>query len=182
MDLISISSHPDHVLGQTEGKQLVLKIISPLLTAAKAMWKLKEDSRREVLLGVPTAAEKIQLARQKKKHGDIRRWLKRVQHKVDHLQHVTEAHQDIDSTSTLDLLSEPPPPSPRARTRLRRTLTPQEILPPHPAPIVRWRTTTIQDFFSLTREHSKKMIAKNPPHWTNTVPQAHTNGTARHEH
>jgi len=40
-------------------KQLVLKIISPLLMAAKAMWKIKEDSRREVLLGVPTAAAKI---------------------------------------------------------------------------------------------------------------------------
>ena len=66
-------------------KQLVIKIISPLLTAAKAMWKIKEDSRREVLLGVPSAAEKIQIARQKKKHGDIRRWLKRVQHKVGHL-------------------------------------------------------------------------------------------------
>jgi len=145
------------------------------------MWKFKEDSKQEVLLGVPTAAEKIQLARQKKKHGDIRSWLKRVQHKVGHLQHVTEAHHDIDSTSTLDLLSEPP--SPRARTRLRRTPTTRETLPPQPAPTVRWRTTTIHDFFPLTREHSgKKMIAENPPHWTSTFPQAHTNGTAGHDH
>jgi len=47
-------------------KQLVLKIIKPLPSAAKAMWKIKEDSRRETLLGVPTAAERVRLARQKK--------------------------------------------------------------------------------------------------------------------
>jgi hypothetical protein len=144
-------------------KQLVIKIISPLLTAAKAMWKIKEDSRREVLLGVPSAAEKIQLARQKKKHGDIRRWLKRVQHKVGHLQHVTETNHDIDSTPISDLLSATLPSPTRAHTRLRRTRTPQVPPLPHPAPTTRWRTTTIQDFFPLTKEHSKKMIAKNPP-------------------
>ena len=158
-------------------KQLVIKIISPLLTAAKAMWKIKEDSRREVLLGVPSAAEKIQLARQKKKHGDIRRWLKRVQHKVGHLQHVTETNHDIDSTPISDLLAATPPSPTRAHTRLRRTRTPQESPLPHPAPTTRWRTTTIQDFFPLTKEHSKKMIAKNPPHGSTPFPQAYTNGT-----
>jgi len=145
-------------------KQLVLKIISPLMTAAKAMWKLKEDSRREVLLGVPSVAEKIQLARQKKKQGDIRRWLKRVHHKVGHLQHVTEINQDIDSTPILDLLTETPLlPLPRAHTRLRRTPTPQVSPQSPPVPTVRWRSTTIQDFFTLTREHKKKMITKNSP-------------------
>jgi len=109
-------------------KQLVIKIISPLLTAAKAMWKIKEDSRREVLLGVPTAAD--------------------------------AANQTEEAS---DLLAATPPSPTRAHTRLRRNRTPQEPPSPHPAPTTRWRTTTIQDFFPLTKEHSKKMIAKNPP-------------------
>jgi len=71
------------------------------------MWKIKEDSSREVLLGVPTAAERIQLVRHKKQQGDIRRWIKRVQRKVVYLQHVAKVHQDIDQTDTVDLLNEP---------------------------------------------------------------------------
>jgi hypothetical protein len=140
-------------------KQLVLKIIKPLLAAATAMWQIKEDSRRETLLGVPTAAERVSLARQKKHQGDIRKWFRRVQHKVGSLQHLTEDRLDIDHSDTADLLAETPT-VPLHTTRLRRTATPTPAPPPPPA--VRWRTTTIQDFFPLTRDNSKKMIAKNP--------------------
>jgi len=87
-------------------KQIVLKIIKPLLSAAKAMWKIKENSRRENLLGVPTAAERVSLARQKKQQGDIRKWFKRVQYKVGFLQHLTEDRLDIDHSDTVDLLAE----------------------------------------------------------------------------
>jgi hypothetical protein len=140
-------------------KQLVLKIIKPLLAAATAMWKIKEDSRRETLLGVPTAADRVSLARQKKHQGDIRKWFRRVQHKVGSLQHLTADRLDIDHSDTADLLAETPT-VPLHTTRLRRTATPTPE-PPSP-PAVRWRTTTIQDFFPLTRDNSKKMIAKNP--------------------
>jgi len=111
------------------------------------MWKIKEDSRREVLLGVPTAADRIQLVRQTKQQGDVRRWIKRVQHKVGYLQHVAEDHQDIDQMNTVALLHKPPLPPTQARTRLRRT-TASPKTPTPSAPKIRWRTT-IQHFFPL---------------------------------
>jgi len=104
-----------------------------------------------------------------------------VQHKVGYLQHVAEIHQDIEHTETADLLTEPPPPPPQVRTRLRRTATTAKIPLTHPAPTVCWRTTTIQDFFPLTREHSKKMIAKNPLPNGQALSQAYSHGTAGDE-
>jgi len=89
-------------------KQLVLKIIKLLLSVAKAIWKIKKDYRRETLLGVPTAVDRVSLARQKKQQGNIRKWFKRVQHKVGSLQHLTEDRLDIDHSDTADLLAETP--------------------------------------------------------------------------
>jgi len=120
--------------------------INPLLTAAKAMWKIKEKSRREVLLGVLTAAESITHARQKRYQGDL---VKRVWPKVGHLQHLTESDHDIDHIASQDLLNKVPFLPLLIKARLRRTA-------------IRWRNTIIQDFFPLDSNNSKKMVAKLP--------------------
>jgi len=120
------------------------------------MWKIKEVSRRETLLGVPTAAERVNLARQKKQQVDIKKWFK---HKVGSLQHLTEGQLDIDHSDTADLLAETPTTH-LHMTQLRQTaVTPSE---PPPPTVVQRRTITILDFFPLTKNNSKKMIAKNP--------------------
>jgi len=81
--------------------------------SSNLFWQLPKRcgrSRRipDVKLGVPTAAERVSLARQKKQQGDIRKWFKRVKHKVESLQHLTEGQRDTDRYDAADLLVETP--------------------------------------------------------------------------
>ena len=122
-------------------KQVVLKIISPLLAAAKEMWMVKETSRRETLLGIPSAADRAKAARTKRHRSDIRSWFKRLDHRLGHLHHLTDTKHNIDLTPLEDLLR-PSLPSTLAAQRLRRT-TPPPLPPPSPIPSPRWKVTTI---------------------------------------
>jgi hypothetical protein len=140
-------------------KQMVLKIISPLLKAAKEMWSIKESSRRETLLGVPTDADRVRHARTARHRADIRSWFSRLEHKVGQIRYRSEQSHNIDTTRTDDLLR-PFPSSPLVTMRLRRNLPP--LPAPSAPPPVRWRVTRMQEYFSLNRQHSSVMMTKQP--------------------
>ena len=139
-------------------RQTVLKVISPLLEAAKEMWKIKETSRRELLLGIPTDQERLTQARRLRKRTDIRNWFRRIEHKVGTLRHIL-VPCDLDTTPVADLLREPVP-APLTTTRLVRITQNKDTPKP---PLIRWKNTHIQDFFVLNRTNSKLMMAKNLP-------------------
>ena len=140
-------------------KKIVLKVITPLLDAAKEMWAInKETSRREKLLGdeVLTPEERRSRALRQRHLGDIRSWVQRIEHKVGSLRHANESSQNIDSTPTSELLRETPIAQPTTRR-----LTKNRTLPPPSKPPIRWKNTHIQDFFKLNRTNSTAMIRKN---------------------
>ena len=114
-------------------KQVVLKIISPLLAAAKEMWTIKETSRRETLLGIPTVADRVKAARIKRHRSDIRSWFKRLDHKVGRLHHTTDTIHNIDLTPLEDLLRPTPSPIITAQRLRRTTPTPEPPSPPLPS-------------------------------------------------
>jgi hypothetical protein len=138
-------------------KQTVLKVITPLLEAAKDMWTLKETSRREALLGASLPDSRRQHELHQRRRGDIRSWLKRLEHKVGTLRRPPVQALNIDTTPTADLLRETASNLHPTYTRL----TPARVIPPPPKPTTRWKNTLIQDHFKLNRTNSANMIKKN---------------------
>ena len=143
----------------------VIKVITPLMEAAKEMWAIKETSRRETILGCLTDFHKRNLSLQKKHDGDIRKWFKRLDHRVGSLRQDIESSHDIDTSPTIELLHELPPVR-KPRNRLKPT-TPLPS-PPDPPIRTRWRNTLMQDHFPLLRRNSQEMLAKHP------LPNGHT--------
>ena len=87
-------------------KNTVLQVITPLMEAAKEMWKVKEISRGEILLdGLPTVANRRQTDLRQRQRDD---WHPLVTKKVGSSKHVTETSQNIDTTSTIELLRNHP--------------------------------------------------------------------------
>jgi hypothetical protein len=138
-------------------KKTVLRVITPLLDAAKEMWAIKETSRRETLMGCLTDAERRTQARIIRQRGDIRSYFQRLEHKLGSLRHSLETSHNIDTTPTSELLRD----SSVNRDHHPRLSTARPA-PPPPTPTVRWRNTLIQDHFTLNRRNSHDMLAKHP--------------------
>ena len=91
----------------------------------KEMWTLKETSRQEALLGRSLPGTSQQELNQRRR-GDVRSWLKRLEHKVGVLRKLPGQMINIDTSPTVDLLRE----TPTTLHTIYNRLTPTKVIPP----------------------------------------------------